>query len=426
MDLVLTQRPGIRPHSLSLNIQLTPPPNQNQSSASPFASYATGEKIEGVVSITSQRDLGFDYLHIAFVGEESTTIPSSTPDKAKHQFLKLVQHFDDSTLPNPKVFRAGRKYAFSFSFEVPDYLPSSSCRHSANPLVKAAHLHPPPSCGDASIAGFGGKLRDDFAPASCKVIYSINAKLERLDPTLGALDMIEEKRLKVRIKPTVGDVPLPDLLPMDGLSSEYTLYHEQAIYGGSSKSKSAVTGRLAITLEQPECFYHPLRDPISLISKAVRLFLVYSPSSDDSTIPPPQLKSLRAHITATTLYTTNLDSTAHPIPRKRDFFNRPTNFRDAELPLSSIPSSPQLRWAKAQTGNYTGTLLVPVTLPKDKSFIPTFHSCLITRVYSLGFQLSVQGASEPFRLKAPMQIAAERDPAVLPSYNASLGIVEMG
>ncbi|KAL4753153.1 hypothetical protein BDW72DRAFT_40443 [Aspergillus terricola var. indicus] len=426
MDLVIMQRPGIRTHSLFLDIQITTPANQTRSSASPFASYATGEKIEGVISISSQRDLGFAYLHIAFVGEESTTIPSSTPDKAKHQFLKIVQDIDDSTLPSPRVFKAGRKYDFSFSFEVPDYLPSSSCRHSANPLVKAAHLHPPPSCGDASISGFGGKLRDDFAPAACKVIYSISAKLERLEPTLGALEIIEEKRLKVRIKPTVGDVPLPDLLPMDGLSSEYSLYHEQAIHGGSSKSKSPVTGRLAITLEQPECFFLPLRDPISLISKAVRLFLVYSPSSADSTIPPPQLKSLRAHITATTIYTTNLDSTAHPIPRKRDFFNRPANFRDAELTLSSIPSSPQLRWIMDQTGSYTGTLLVPVTLPKDKSFIPTFHSCLITRVYSLGFQLSVQGASEPFRLKAPMQIAAERDPAILPSYNASLGIIEMG
>ncbi|KAL6237592.1 hypothetical protein BDW75DRAFT_75955 [Aspergillus navahoensis] len=425
MDLVITQRSSIRSHSLFLDIHLTPLASQSQSSASPFASYATGEKIEGVVSITSHRDLGFDHLHIAFVGEESTTIPSSTPDKAKHQFLELVQPIDDLTLPSPKVFRAGRQYKFLFSFEVPDYLPSSSCRHSTNPLVKAAHLHLPPSCGDASIAGFGGKLRDDFAPEACKVVYSIYAKLERLNATLGALEIIEEKRLKVRIKPTVGDVPLPDLLPTDGLSREYSLYHEQTIHGGSSKSKSRVTGRLAITLEQPGCFYHPLRDPISLISKAVRLFLVYSPSGSDPAIPPPQLKSLRAHITATTIYTTNLDSTTHPIRRKRDIFNRPANFRDAELPLSSIPSSPQLRWTMDQAGRYTGTLLVPVTLPKDKSFIPSFHSCLITREYSLGFQLSVQGALEPFKLKAPLQIAAERDPAVLPSYNASLGIVDM-
>ncbi|KAL4972095.1 hypothetical protein BDW66DRAFT_12416 [Aspergillus desertorum] len=133
-------------------------------------------------------DLGFDRLHIAFVGEESTTIPGSTPDKGKHRFLELVQPVDDSTLPSPKVFKAGRQYEFLFNFEVPDYLPSSSCCHSANPLVKAAHLHPPQSCGDASIAGFGGKLRDDFAPAACKVVYSIYARLERLNSTFGALE----------------------------------------------------------------------------------------------------------------------------------------------------------------------------------------------------------------------------------------------
>ncbi|KAL4903453.1 hypothetical protein BDW74DRAFT_40560 [Aspergillus multicolor] len=422
MNSVISQRTSCP--WLSLDINIKPPAAQIQSSASPFASFLTGEKIEGTVSIISQRDFGFDRLHISFVGEESTIIPSSNPDKAKHQFLELVQPIHDSVLPSSKVFIAKRQYEIPFSFEVPDYLPSSSCRHSSDPLVKAAHLHLPPSCGDASIAGFGGKLRDDFAPAACKVVYSVYAKIECFGKTFGNQETIADKRLKVRIKPAVGDVPLPDLQSMNNSSSEYSIHHELTIHGGSSKSKSPVIGRLAMTLEQPGCFYHPLRDPIRLISKAIRIFLVYTPSTSDPTALPPELKSLKTQITATTVYTTKLDNAPHPLPKKRDFLNRPSNFRDAELPLS-IPSTPRLGWLQGQTGAYTATLLVPVTLPKDKSFIPTFYSCLISRVYSLRFQLSVQGSPEPFRLKAPMQIAAERDPAALPSYNASLGIIDM-
>ncbi|KAL4913118.1 hypothetical protein BDW62DRAFT_170122 [Aspergillus aurantiobrunneus] len=403
-------------NTLSVDIRTKRPASQS-STQSYVSSFATGEKIEGAVSIVSQNDLSFDNLHIFFLGEQSTSIPSNTPHKAHHRFLRLDQNIDQSVLPSPKVFINGRRYEFPFAFEVTDYLPASSCRHSANPLIKAAHLHPPPSCGDASIAGFGGRLRDDFAPSACKVIYSINVKLERPSIVSGVQETIMEKRLKVRVKPAVGDVPLPDL-PLGRLSNEYSLYREETIHSSNSKSQ---IGRLAMTLEPPECFYHPLRDPISLISKAVRLLLVYSPS--DSTAPtPPELRSLRAQIIATTVYTTTFDDT-HPPPKKRDFFNRPINFRDAELQLS-IPSIPQLRWALDETGSYTATLLVPVTLPKDKSFIPTFHSCLISRVYSLSFQLSVQGTSSPFKLRAPMQIAAERDPSALPSYNASLGVVD--
>jgi hypothetical protein len=180
-----------------------------------------------------------------------------------------------------------------------------------------------------------------------------------------------------------------------------------------------------VTLEQPDCFWLPLRDPISFISKAVRLLLVYSPvnQGSSSTLPPPDLKSLRAQIIVTTLYTTTFNDT-HPPSKKKDFFGRPLNFSDVELPLS-IPSFPRLQWVPDDTGgSYTATVLVPVTLPKDKSFIPTFHSCLISRVYNLSFQLSVPGAASAFRLRAPMQIGAERDPSALPSYNATLGVVD--
>ncbi|KAL4942909.1 hypothetical protein BDV06DRAFT_221752 [Aspergillus oleicola] len=389
--------------TLSLDIRLG-----SQDSTQPFvSSFATSERIEGTVVIISENNLGFDNMHICFVGEQSTSIPSSIPDTAYHEFLRLNHpaRETEAALPNPKVFKKGVRHEIPFTFVVPDYLTPSACHH-ADPWVKAAHLHMPPSCGDQSIAGFGGKLRDDSAPEACKVIYSISVQLERPNVLSGVQETIMEKKLKVRIKSLIGDVPLS----LSESRDESSLSQERTIQGDR---------RLSITLEQPPCFYLPLRDSIRLISKAVRLMLVYSGPST-----PPQIKSLRAQIIATTIYTTTPDASAsYPPLKKRDFFKRPINFRDVDVPLS-IPAIPRLSWSQEETGRFTATLLVPVTLPKDMSFIPTFHSCLMSRVYSLAFQILVKGTTESWKLKAPMLIAAERDPDALPSYNASLGVVD--
>ncbi|KAL4964434.1 uncharacterized protein BDV14DRAFT_77505 [Aspergillus stella-maris] len=390
-------------NTLSLDIRLG-----SQTSNQPFvSSFATSERIEGTVVVVSENHLPFDNMHICFVGEQSTNIPSDTPNMAHHEFLRLKHSAREieAALPNSKVFKKGIRHEIPFSFVVPDYLTPSACHH-ADPWVKAAHLHMPPSCGDQSIAGFGGKLRDDSAPETCKVIYSIDVKLERPNSISGVQETIMQRRLKIRIKPAIGDVPLP--LPES--SDESSLTQERFIHDGA---------RLSATLEQPSCFYLPLRDPIRLISKAVRLLLVYSGSST-----PPQIKSLRAQIIATTIYTTTPDaSLSYPPPKRRDFFKRPINFRDVEVSLS-IPAIPRLSWSQEETGKFTSTLLVPVTLPKDVSFIPTFHSCLMSRVYTLALQISVKGITEPWKLKASMLIAAERDPDALPSYNASLGVLD--
>ena len=55
---------------------------------------------------------------------------------------------------------------------------------------------------------------------------------------------------------------------------------------------------------------------------------------------------------------------------------------------------------------YTAQILVPVTLTEKKNFIPTFHSCLISRTYTLSLQFAPQGGSN-LNLKVPVQICAD-------------------
>ncbi|KAI7633257.1 hypothetical protein KC322_g22427, partial [Hortaea werneckii] len=57
---------------------------------------------------------------------------------------------------------------------------------------------------------------------------------------------------------------------------------------------------------------------------------------------------------------------------------------------------------------YTARLLVPITLPNHKAFVPTFHSCLVSRQYALKLDLSISGTggiAPSLDLKLPIQIS---------------------
>lgn len=69
---------------------------------------------------------------------------------------------------------------------------------------------------------------------------------------------------------------------------------------------------------------------------------------------------------------------------------------------------------------YTATILVPITLSKgNKLFTPTFHSCLVSRVYGLCLQLSAHGPGlmPTLSLKLPIQMTAEGNVNARPSIS---------
>lgn len=37
---------------------------------------------------------------------------------------------------------------------------------------------------------------------------------------------------------------------------------------------------------------------------------------------------------------------------------------------------------------YTTSVIIPITIPSSKTFVPTFHSCLVSRTYSLDLSLT--------------------------------------
>ncbi|KAJ5755438.1 hypothetical protein N7533_004981 [Penicillium manginii] len=398
-----------------------------------ISSYTTGDQIKGVVSVVSSHDVKFDNLQISFeggykksrkfklvihwawlkraTGEQSTHTRHATPNKSHHQFQNLMQ--SESALPTPRVLYKNKKYNFEFSFQVLDILPPAACLHtSASARVKAAHLQLPPSLGDATISGLGGKLRDDFAPAACQILYSIKFQLNRANALSGKQETLFAKRQQLRIKPALDDSSLglyPDCLTQ----FEYRMQGERLIY--PKRQKEAV-GSLSVTVQGPVCIWLPLRDPNLLLSQAIPLSLIYQQHNQQSTQPPElELDSFESQIIATTLYTTKKNDDYQRI-EKREFLGQPTNFYDKQFPplirpISSVP------WAQSATGAYITTLQIPTTLPCE-NFVPTFHSCLVSRIYTLKCRLNVRNNGS-IKLLIPLIISSKRDPAALPSYDAS-------
>ncbi|KAL3468183.1 hypothetical protein BJX64DRAFT_283064 [Aspergillus heterothallicus] len=312
---------------------------------------------------------------------------------------------------------------------VPDILTQSSCIHtSVSATVKAAHTRPPPSFGDATTSGFGGQLRDDFAPTGCQISYFIQFQISRVSPLSGREEILFTKRQMLRIKPALDGTSIdshPDLV-----QNEHCITRgEKAIYAiGKRQNKAqSIIGQLSAEIDEPFRIWLPSRDPDLLISQTARLTLFYQPCNWTANLtptrPPLEIESFESQIVATTFFTksaADARSGCYQPLAKREFLGKPMNFNEKRFSpfLREIPKT--LRWDyQAETGAYTASLQVPVTLPRE-NFIPTFHSCLISRVYVLRCKLNLERGSGSIKLVVPLVISAKRDPAALPPYDASI------
>ncbi|KAF2177635.1 arrestin [Zopfia rhizophila CBS 207.26] len=414
-------------------------------------SYSTMDTIEGTVSVTANHDTRFEDIEIAFVGtsqvyvDRLTTTPSvSGRTEATHRFLTLKQPINEADLPQPRCLTAGKTYVFPFIFTVPDQLLPRACPHRiASDHVRATHLALPPSLGDPELAGFGTTLLDDLAPEMSRITYGIKVRITQVREADGSVSLLSEKMRKVRVKPIFEEQPPLNIDPSD---PEYRIRQEKNIRKGLFKGK---LGTLTAQSSQPKPLVIPgARSTCNgLITTMSQVLLRFDPADENNV--PPRLCSLTSKIKVTTFYasaprqnfpnraslgidltqglyqeTVSLSSLCvasaqwerhssdeNPDPNE-SITRRDSGISDLSTNSDDPPSTGILTASKNYHGKpfYTAKILVPISLPDNKNFIPTFHSCLISRVYSLSLTVSVHapGVSDPsLSLKVPIQVCAE-------------------
>ncbi|KAI9789901.1 MAG: hypothetical protein M1816_005670 [Peltula sp. TS41687] len=412
-----------------------------------ISTYTSSDIIEGEVVIRASADAPFDSLYIDLIGQSKTyldRVASMSIDartEAQHTFLKLAQPISESAYPVPRVIEAGRTYRYPFTFVIPERLLPTICQHRCeSQQVHEAHLQLPPSLGDPTVAGDGSILLDDMAPAMSRVVYSIKAKLTRTRSD-GQEVTVGEGLKKIRIVPASEE--LPPLRVTDAESEEYILRRHKDVKKGMFKGR---LGSLSVEAAQPRSLRLPPARPMGsgLTSTMATIAVRFDPAKGIT--GPPRLGQLVTKLKVKTHFATepvndfpvaNSALYAYGNGRRGSFSEtiqlssrcvgsvqweshdeaaEASARRDSNISTSSTsPLAPLPEPTPRYTSGtfWTAKILVPISLPKGKLFVPTFHSCLISRVYTLELSLAASSSSTnaglsgtTVTLRVPLQISS--------------------
>lgn len=438
--------------------------------------YSTGDKIEGIAKITTPVKTQFDKIEIEFLGNTRTVVDSPTTTPALsgrtenfNGFLRIPMHPAQLSdhYPRDKVLYPGHTYEIPFSFTIPATMPDNACKGGVtHDVVRQAHLQLPPSFGDRDFANKDGLL-DDMAPALASVRYGVFArilKMQQKKDEAGSLCVVTTKVRQVRVIPSTDEAPPLDVSgPRDSKSlykRDYELRRERKV---KKSVMGKVFGSLSIESEQPKELRMPSPDVPSTdrVTTMATVMLRYDPVKG-STAPLPKLEKLTAKLKVRTYYST-VARTDFPKPSSdtpgqhfrcqhseslelssRALKNVDWRREDAARPSQPVPlyvrrasassedSNPDpidlATWVPEPSENYVAgepfyiaRLAVPIELPTNKFFVPTFHSCFLSRIYTIGLNLSFSpaGLHGSMDLRIPVQISASRSSALEPARRRS-------
>ena len=364
----------------------------------------------------------------------ASTAPISTRVFAYRPFLELRQPIDAAAFPQPRVAQGGHPYRFPFTFVVPEQLLPQMCRHGVdNDQIRDSHLYLPPSLGDPMVSSDGKTLMDDLAPEMSTISYAVRVKITRSRDGDGKPVILADVAKKLRIIPAYDEHPPLNVLA--DKDDDYSLRKEKDLKKGIFKGK---LGRLTVEAAQPRSLrlHAPRSEASCRITSMATINLRFDPAEE--TGHPPRLGQLVTKLKAATFFGSvpmqrfPSKSAAYLYDTRRGLFvealnlssrnvesvqweKRITTTDDPPDPVHSVSPAvlvPEPSSAYCGKTYYTASIVVPVTLPDNKYFVPTFHSCLISRIYLLDFSLSVHTPGTTvtapiMHLRVPIQVSSE-------------------
>ncbi|RAK73235.1 arrestin domain-containing protein, partial [Aspergillus fijiensis CBS 313.89] len=291
---------------------------------------------------------------------------------ASTTFLRMSQPLDDPS-ERAEGLDAGVEYCLSFEFVVPCALPLQACQHSCrHGQVHEEHLSLPPSLGTLGLRKKSLHGKDDMAPETASVIYHISLRISKKSFKAGTTAPIVEWEHPINIRPLRVE-RAPVLVPRE--SKFYCLRREVAITRGFSR---ALQGVLSAQAVQPTAIA-PGKTPFRMVP----IDLHYRALSG---APPPKLSAIKVELQAITLFGakpwSDFPDLTNPVT-----WGRHQNHYIYPVSLADMQPGP-LKWQPKSTDDETSpsfrsTIQVPVELPGDFDYPPTFSHCFISRVYAL-------------------------------------------
>ncbi|KAI1207981.1 uncharacterized protein F4807DRAFT_160958 [Annulohypoxylon truncatum] len=391
--------------------------------------YTTGSEVSGYVVINSQSDVRFDIIQVVLLGTSKTRMDAvNIPQVTSHTFLKLVMPIPESFYPVPRIFEAGINHTMPFTFVIPGTLTLNACNHGvANDSVQEHHVRLPPTMGSWE--------KDDFAPNMSRIQYAIKARAYKEDITGEQSMKVMEAVQEIKVLPAASeDAPL-NITKHDDL---YTMTKSKNLRKTIISPKS---GRVSVTASQPgPAMLSP--DGQTMTPITVPLDLEFVPASSE--VHPPKVTGISSKVTAITYFS---PGGINHFPNLRDWHRAfGVESRGSYSGTTSVSTGrfEQVRWTrhlsaqarrdsgydsdgltssdsdqvpktapKKSKGSltspiyHTANIQVPIELPvHKKTFVPTFHSCITSRVYLLWITVTLVsgGTSAHVTLGVPLQI----------------------
>jgi hypothetical protein len=422
--------------------------------------YTSSSPVSGHVTITTQRNIRFDSVQILLVGNAKTRVDGANSlREVTHTFLKMAMPVPESVYPVPRVLETGRTYTIPFNFVIPAYLTMHACNHHIiDGQLQDHHVLLPPTMGQWA--------KDDMAPEMAKIEYSVKARIFRQQDLGGEKIKVVEGSKSFLVLPASAEHPPLNITKRDRL---YTLSKCKTLRKNFLATK---VGRLTAEALQPAAaILQP--NGLAISGTTAQIDLRFDPASAE--VVPPKITAVAAKVVAHTYYSAG--AIAH-FPNMADWSRQFSSEKRGEYQTSvSLPTLKldKTRWAqhlssatrrdsgygtddasspgedidgrRASAGSdhgsrksktkssspifHTTTLQIPLDLSSllaKKTPIPTFHSCITSRVYALQLSLALSSgtATNTLSLSLPLQIAVEMDPRLgypteaLPSFEAAV------
>ncbi|KFY04508.1 hypothetical protein O988_00728 [Pseudogymnoascus sp. VKM F-3808] len=442
--------------------------NHSAKAPRPVHTYTTYDDIRSHVTISALTPTPFSHVEVFLLGTTRTahTDHAGTfidEPYVTHTFLRMDMPIPRSAYPSPSgsndayLLNPGCPLHIPFHFVVPARLLPHACRHEhSSASVPEAHTRLPPSLGSFFLP------RDDLAFERANISYSICAKLIGPSQTSKSLKTLAYATRRFHIVPASEEAP-PLLVLKE---SQYVLSKSKTVRKGMFRGK---LGTITLTASQPRAFSLPpprICGPL-IPSPPLDLTLTLRFDPTDTSCAPPRLGALSTWISATTVHSIepasripnqelgsqydshsrafeacvalpaqDVPAAATPwgrvVPAPK-YERRDSGYSTAgSLPPSPSPESSPTPLA-ASTGPhasvsaasanedvdevgqnkpyYTATIAVRLVLPPSKTWIPTFHSCFVSRFYTLLVEVVVHppGATMPFvlSLRVPVQVIGQ-------------------
>ncbi|GAP87393.1 putative arrestin protein [Rosellinia necatrix] len=417
--------------------------------------YTTSSTVSGHVRMNPSHDVQFEKVQILLLGTSKTRVDAINVSQAtSHTFLKLMMPIPDSHYPSPRRFQAGTTYTIPFHFVIPQHLTLNACNHRVpHDALQEDHLRLPPSFGDWD--------KEDFTPHMSRVSYCVRARVHHQDAEGKSTNVAEATRDIKVIPMAAEDAPL-------NITKQDKMYTMSKCKTLRKSILSPKLGKLTVSANQPAPAMIS-SDGHDIDSTTALIDMVFEPTSNES--QPPKIVAVTSKITAISYYSAG---GINQYPNLKDWVRsfggdgRGSYASSVQLPGTPVdnatwkqhltskvrrdsgyssevhsdpdhspnsqqnPTSGHENWRrnKGVPFYYATKVQVPVQLPANKKqFVPTFHSCIASRVYVLWMTVTLSalaGTSSTIAVSVPLQIGAgprgggRVDSTGLPNFEAAM------